>query len=159
VRQYTAKIYLIEHLRKTEKNRNIKDFVSNRAKKVLGKDVIILSEELQEHLYPPFECYSGFFADIYAQMDLVLGMRGHSNIVAFGKNTPVIGIGQHNKVKWFLEDVGLADHTVRLDSTDSEDADLLMKKSRKFMMKRSDQNTFENMANIKDDFVKRMLSV
>ena len=46
------------------------------------------------------------FADIYRQMDLVIGMRGHSNIVPFGLGTPVVGLGSHNKNRFFLAQIG-----------------------------------------------------
>jgi polysaccharide pyruvyl transferase WcaK-like protein len=39
-------------------------------------------------------------------MDLVVGMRGHSNIVPFGLGTPVVGLGSHNKNRFFLAQIG-----------------------------------------------------
>lgn len=56
----------------------------------------------------------GFF-DRYRQVDLVLGMRGHSVICAVGAGTPVLGLSSHDKVGGFLREVGLEDWIVDLD--------------------------------------------
>jgi len=55
------------------------------------------------------------FFDRYRQVDLVLGMRGHSTICAVGAGTPVIGLASHDKVGGFLEEIGLGDWVVDLD--------------------------------------------
>lgn len=112
VEKYDAKVYLIEHLLRNDMNAEIKDQLHDMVADILGFDAVVLYEELYEELYPPFDYTAGFFADIYRQMDLVYGMRGHACIVPFGQNTPVIGIGQHKKVKWFLDEVGLAEFCV-----------------------------------------------
>lgn len=38
-------------------------------------------------------------------MDFVIGMRGHSNIISFGTETPFIGMGSHNKNRFFLHEI------------------------------------------------------
>jgi polysaccharide pyruvyl transferase WcaK-like protein len=38
-------------------------------------------------------------------------MRGHSNIVPFGLGTPVVGLGSHNKNRFFLAQIG-AEHAM-----------------------------------------------
>lgn len=55
------------------------------------------------------------FFDRYRQVDLVVGMRGHSTICAVGVGTPVIGLASHDKVGGFLRQVGLDDWVVDLD--------------------------------------------
>lgn len=115
VEQYNAKIYLIEHLIDNDMNKISKPLIRSRAKSILGNDVCILFDEVKNELYPPFGYLSGLFVDIYRQMDIMIGMRGHANIIPFGQNTPCIGIGEHNKVKWFLEEVGLSDLYVPLN--------------------------------------------
>jgi hypothetical protein len=72
----------------------------------LGERIVNL-EHVAPHIYPPSATQAAFLADVYRQMDLVLGMRGHATIVPFGVGTPVLGMGSHNKVKFFLSDVGL----------------------------------------------------
>lgn len=49
---------------------------------------------------------SAFF-DLYRQADFVIGMRGHSLIVAVGVGTPCVGIVSHPKVEGFLKECSL----------------------------------------------------
>jgi polysaccharide pyruvyl transferase WcaK-like protein len=42
----------------------------------------------------------------YAKPKLVVGMRGHAQMVPFGCNTPIVSVISHNKMQWFLEDIG-----------------------------------------------------
>jgi hypothetical protein len=72
---------------------------------VLGASLIDLEREMA-HIYPPSLYQVPFLADIYRQCDLVIGMRGHANIIPFGVGTRVIGIGSHNKNRFFLEEIG-----------------------------------------------------
>jgi polysaccharide pyruvyl transferase WcaK-like protein len=41
----------------------------------------------------------------YARPKLVLGMRGHAQMIPFGCNTPILSIISHNKMQWFLDDI------------------------------------------------------
>ena len=43
--------------------------------------------------------------EAYSLPSLVIGMRGHSQMVAFGCGTPTLSIISHNKIKWFLDDI------------------------------------------------------
>jgi len=72
---------------------------------VLGESLIDL-EQAMSHIYPPSLYQVPFLADVYRQCDLVIGMRGHANIIPFGVGTRVIGIGSHNKNRFFLEEIG-----------------------------------------------------
>jgi len=42
----------------------------------------------------------------YAKPKFVLGMRGHAQLIPFGCNTPIVSIISHNKMQWFLDDIG-----------------------------------------------------
>lgn len=42
----------------------------------------------------------------YAKPKLVIGMRGHAQMIPFGCKTPVVSIISHNKMQWFLDDLG-----------------------------------------------------
>jgi len=44
--------------------------------------------------------------ETYAEPRLVIGMRGHAQMIPFGCLTPIISIISHDKLKWFLEDIG-----------------------------------------------------
>ncbi len=50
-----------------------------------------------------------FILNLYRSMDVVLGMRGHSQMVAFGQGTPVVSLISHPKLRWFLDDVNMLD--------------------------------------------------
>lgn len=55
------------------------------------------------------------FFELYRRADLVIGMRGHSAICAVGLGTPFIGLGTHDKIGGFLDEVGLSDQLIDLD--------------------------------------------
>lgn len=41
----------------------------------------------------------------YARPKLVIGMRGHAQMIPFGCNTPILSIVSHDKMQWFLDDI------------------------------------------------------
>lgn len=41
----------------------------------------------------------------YTKPRLVIGMRGHSQMIPFGCLTPILSIISHDKMKWFLDDI------------------------------------------------------
>jgi len=41
----------------------------------------------------------------YAKPRLVIGMRGHAQMIPFGCKTPIVSIVSHDKMAWFLEDI------------------------------------------------------
>lgn len=47
--------------------------------------------------------------NLYNQIDLVIGMRGHSQMIPFGLNCEIISLGSHEKMKWFLQDIDALD--------------------------------------------------
>lgn len=42
----------------------------------------------------------------YAKPRLVIGMRGHAQMIPFGCNTPIASVVSHNKMQWFVDDMG-----------------------------------------------------
>ncbi len=42
----------------------------------------------------------------YAACDLAVGLRGHAQMIPFGLRRPIISVESHDKMRWFLEDVG-----------------------------------------------------
>lgn len=77
-------------------------------------------EEKLPYLYPPCQVQVPFLAGLYRQMDMVIGMRGHSCIIPFGQGTPVIGLGRHNKNRFFLREVGEADNLITVSGQDGD---------------------------------------
>ena len=47
-----------------------------------------------------------FIIEAYSKPKLVIGMRGHAQMVPFGCKTPIISIVSHDKMQWFLDDIG-----------------------------------------------------
>ena len=41
----------------------------------------------------------------YSKPKLVIGMRGHAQMIPFGCNTPILSIVSHDKMQWFLDDI------------------------------------------------------
>ncbi len=94
-------------------------------------------------------------------MDVVLGMRGHANIIPFGQNTPFIGLGAHNKVKWFLEEVGLEDNFICLeDENYFNQASHIINKivdDRNNKCKKQMATMHKAMSRVKDAFMKQVV--
>lgn len=70
----------------------------------------------------PFKSVDGEFwlpkkwFEFYNDMEVVLGMRGHAQMIPFGLNTKIISLGSHDKMRWFLEDIEAIDWYVELNS-------------------------------------------
>lgn len=43
--------------------------------------------------------------EAYSKARLVIGMRGHAQMIPFGCNTPIVSIISHDKMQWFLDDI------------------------------------------------------
>ena len=50
----------------------------------------------------------------YREPLLAVGMRGHSQMIPFGCQTPILSLVSHNKLQWFLDDIGQPDWGVDL---------------------------------------------
>lgn len=101
-----GKVVFIPHL-----SENIDSEVAPLFEARLGEVFYNVEKELPS-IFPPVQAQVPFLADIYRQMDLVIGMRGHANIIPFGVGTPVIGLGSHNKNRFFLEQIGEPDNII-----------------------------------------------
>ena len=100
-----GRVLWVPHL--MEIDRHARDVVED----VLG-DALIDLESTMAHIYPPSLYQVPFLAEIYRQCDLVIGMRGHANIVPFGVGSRVIGLGSHNKNRFFLDEIGEPDSLI-----------------------------------------------
>ena len=162
VSKHNAKIYLIEHLMPNELNGQTKIEMREMFLDTIGNNGYVLFNKLNQELYPMFDYNAGFFADIYSKMDLVFGMRGHAGIVSFGMNTPFIGIGHHNKVKWFMEDVGLSDFFVKMDN--DKDYDKLTTMSENILNNKQDikckiRDAFDSQLEIKNSWFNKIRKI
>lgn len=50
----------------------------------------------------------------YNNIEMVIGMRGHAQMIPFGLNCEIISLGTHDKIRWFLEDIDALDWYVDL---------------------------------------------
>jgi len=58
--------------------------------------------------------------DAYRKPRLVIGMRGHAQMIPFGCLTPILSIVTHDKLGWFLEDVSHPEWGVDVVEADFE---------------------------------------
>ena len=103
-------------------------------KKELGEEnYLVLSEQLPQ-IYPPSLVNSHFLAYIYKCMDVVIGMRGHSNIISFGMGTPLISMGSHNKNRFFMQDVDEEEYLIDLKNyKNTASCDIIVEKVQKLL--------------------------
>lgn len=47
--------------------------------------------------------------EFYNGIDMVIGMRGHAQMIPFGVNCEILSLCSHDKMKWFLEDISSPD--------------------------------------------------
>jgi polysaccharide pyruvyl transferase WcaK-like protein len=83
------------------------------------------------------------YFDLYRQADFVVGMRGHSIIVAVGMGTPCVAIVSHPKVEGFLKDCGLEEW-----STHAADANIEESLSEKIGRLIDDSSEWKRIRNI-----------
>jgi len=56
----------------------------------------------------------------YAKSRLVIGMRGHAQMIPFGCNTPILSIISHDKLAWFLADINHPEWGIEIHDKDFE---------------------------------------
>ena len=66
--------------------------------------------------------------EFYNSVDLVLGMRGHAQMIPFGLNCEIISMGTHDKMRYFLEDIDALDWYVNLRENPEKLSETLMEK-------------------------------
>lgn len=57
----------------------------------------------------------------YSKPRLVIGMRGHAQMIPFGCHTPILSIVSHDKMQWFLDDIHHPEWGVELNDNEFED--------------------------------------
>ena len=102
---HPGQIYYLSHMLKTDA------FYTRILGQILGDKLIVLEDVLPQ-LFPPTLKLAPCFVDIYRQMSLVIGMRGHANIIPFGVATPVIAMSSHPKNRFFLEEIGTPEQLI-----------------------------------------------
>lgn len=146
ITHHNAIIINIDHIPELDKE------VNNLFKKELGENnYLVLSEQLPE-IYPPSLINSHYLAYIYKCMDVVIGMRGHSNIISFGMETPFISMGTHNKNRFFTKDIGEEKYLIDLrDYQNTATSDIIIKKIQELI---NDKN-YKKRTKIKKEQLKK----
>ncbi|MGJ3236011.1 polysaccharide pyruvyl transferase family protein [Marivirga sp.] len=63
----------------------------------------------------------------YNEMEIVIGMRGHAQMIPFGLNCKIITLSTHNKMKFFMDDLGTPELSVDLKVNFSSIKDRILK--------------------------------
>ena len=63
--------------------------------------------------------------DMYRSIDMVIGMRGHAQMIPFGAGCKILTLGSHDKMRWFLEDICCLDWYIDLIQSKSIEEDIL----------------------------------
>jgi len=112
VEQLGATIMFLPHLRHVDS-----DMYAEFADGFPAGSVFGVHEALP-FLYPPpgemLYPHVPFFTNLYRQADLVIGMRFHACVLAFGAGTRFMRLGSHPKLQYFVEDLGVTDHAIPL---------------------------------------------
>lgn len=58
--------------------------------------------------------------ECYSKARLVIGMRGHAQMIPFGCCTPILSIVSHDKMQWFLDDIHHPEWGVDVNDIDFE---------------------------------------
>lgn len=109
VKKYNAQIIYIGHIGISMEEEGI-----GILKEVIGENIHVL-EELDPSFVNHTVEKAGYFVDIYRQMDLIFGMRGHANIIPFGVGVPFIAPVSHNKNLYFLEEIKMPWLAINID--------------------------------------------
>jgi len=80
----------------------------------------------------PNEIYS-----LYNNMELVIGMRGHAQMIPFGLNTKILTLGTHDKMRWFMHDIDALDYYVELHSEEENIQKIIFQKAVDILEKNS----------------------
>jgi SAM-dependent methyltransferase/polysaccharide pyruvyl transferase WcaK-like protein len=83
--------------------------------------------------------------DFYTnEIDLVIGMRGHSQMIPFGVGCKILTLGTHNKMKYFLDDISSPDLLIDLNENFTNLSDHISEKSIEIYNDKSLENRLHN---------------
>lgn len=95
------------------------------------------------HIKTPIE-----IIEEYSKPSLVIGMRGHSQMIPFGCKTPILSIISHEKMGWFLKDINRSEWGSEVTNPDFEN-DLLEKA---IYLLNNKNMVIEDITNIQETF-------
>lgn len=65
-----------------------------------------LGMEMEDRENKGDELSAGEYLRYFTEPELVLAIRGHAQMIPFGCKTPVVSMISHDKLQWFLDDIG-----------------------------------------------------
>lgn len=112
--------------------RRIAKFASNA--RSLGWKVVCVSHTPEDEMAIPYFDYENFDYEhlplqyaptdevlkAYRKASVVIGMRGHAQMIPFGLQIPIISLISHNKMQYFLNDIGCPEWGVEITDQDSD---------------------------------------
>jgi polysaccharide pyruvyl transferase WcaK-like protein len=85
--------------------------------------------------------------EFYNDAELVIGMRGHAQMIPYGLNTKIITLGSHDKMLWFLQDLEAEDWYIELQNRNADDLyDEILNKSL-YLLGEGHDNTVQRLIN------------
>ena len=66
--------------------------------------------------------------EFYNDIELMMGMRGHAQMIPFGLNTKIISLGTHPKLAYFLEDINALDWYIDVNESPNKLCKLIIGK-------------------------------
>ncbi len=100
INERNAQIFYVSHM-----GGDFDKGIIDSLRELIGENLVVIHEIIPS-LFPADYNRAQKLVGVYRQMDIVLGMRGHANIVSFGQHVPFIPIGSHRKNRHLLEDIG-----------------------------------------------------
>lgn len=73
----------------------------------------------------------------YQTPELVLGMRGHAQMIPFGCHTPILSLAAHDKLAWFIEDLNEPDWLINLNENNNSISENIVQKGKYILESRS----------------------
>ena len=125
VKETNAQVMFLPHLMNVDS-----DMYDEFAEGFPEGSIFSIHRELPYLYAPPGEIlypHIPFFTNVFRQADVLIGMRLHNCILAFGAGRPFITLGSHPKLRFFAEDVGLARYNLPLMDPLRETADEMYK--------------------------------
>ncbi|MBL1210145.1 polysaccharide pyruvyl transferase family protein [Geminocystis sp. GBBB08] len=100
--------------------------------------------------------------EAYKAPALVLGMRGHAQMIPFGCQTPILSLVSHDKLQWFLDDINQSHWSV--DLLENHVSDKIVEKGLEILNSQSStieiiKNEQQKLWNVTQVNVKRFLDV
>lgn len=89
--------------------------------KEMDKQILVELDKLKVAYEMVEFCTAEEVVRAYSKPRLVIGMRGHAQMIPFGCHTPILSIISHDKMQWFLNDIHHSDWGVEINDDDFED--------------------------------------